>query len=115
MLLLVGHRHRVVPPERGVAGQHFVEHHPQRVNVAAMVDRVAQGLLGGQVGGGADHRSRHGEAVGGARHLGDPEVGDLGPTGVDQYVGRLDVAVDDPLTVGRGQRRRDIGGQTDGP
>ncbi len=44
--VLVGHRDRRVTDERWFAGEHFVEHAAQRVDVGTGVDGVASGLLG---------------------------------------------------------------------
>src|SRR6185436_2901926 len=72
----------------------------EREDVGAVVDRGAADLLGRQVGGGAE---RHAGARQVTRHvgeLGDAEVHDLHrAVGGDPDVGRLDVAVDDAVTM----------------
>ena len=69
-----------------------------------MVDRLAPGLLGGHVlrRAGDDAALRQAGVV---DRAGQAEVGDLDPLDavLQQDVGRLDVAVDQPLGVGRGQ------------
>ena len=71
----------------------------ERVDVGPRAGLVAAGLLGRQVGGGAEHRADLGDArlVGGA---GDPEVGQLDHVGVgDEQVAGLDVTVHDAVAV----------------
>ena len=76
---------------------------------------MALGLLGGQVGGRAQHRPGPGQG-GGGRRLDDAEIGHLHlPVRANQHVGRLDVAVHQPLGVGGGQGRGHLDGQLDGP
>ena len=96
--------------QRRRAGQQLVQQHAQRVDVAAGVDvEVVQlRLLGAHVLQRADHRAELGEQ----RLLGQLLAGRLGHAEVDhlrhrlavvqgdQHVGRLEVAVDDPLLVG---------------
>ena len=105
-------RHGAVALERDGAGQHLVEADADRVEVRTLVDRIALGLLGREVLGGAEDRAglRH-PGIAGAR---DAEVHDLdGPVAVDHDVLRLDVAVHDAAAmreVDRGeqlQRDRD--------
>ena len=56
---------------------------------------LADGLLGRDVGGGAEYLPGHGQLVL-HRHAGDPEVGDREPVAlVEQQVARLDVAMHD--------------------
>ena len=82
----------------------LVEHERERVEVGALVDLLARGLLGGHVGDRADHVARAGERRV-ARQVGDPEVGQLGRRAGgtrlvgDDHVLRLHVAVDDPALV----------------
>ena len=76
---------------------------------------MALGLLGGQVGGRAQHRPGPGQGRGG-RRLGNAEIGHLHlPVLTNKHVGRLDVAVDQPLGVGGGQGRAHLDGQLDRP
>ena len=73
----------------------------ERVHVGLPVERLALGLLGGGVAGGAEHARRRlgpgrlGEGAGQA------EVGDAQPAVLaEQQVGGLDVAVDEAAAVG---------------
>ena len=115
--VLVGHRHRGVALERRSPGQHLVQHHAEGVQVAAGVGRLAPGLLGREVGGGSHHCPGLGQAGGGpgTRHQGDAEVGDLHvPVGAQQHVLWFDIAVDDPRSVGEGQRSSHLEGHGGG-
>jgi hypothetical protein len=107
--------------ERRGAAEHFVGDASQREDVAASVGGFATGLLRGHVGNGADEGAgqrlpgegrRVGRRVrGGQRHGGQTEVQDLhAAVGGEEHVGRLQVAVDDPARVGRGEPVRDRGG-----
>ena len=92
----------VVSPAKGtspVTASTSVE--GQRVDVALAVERLAPGLLGRRVAGGAEHRARRlgpgrlGEGPGQA------EVGDAQPAVLaEEEVGGLDVAVDEAPAVG---------------
>jgi hypothetical protein len=53
--VLADHRHHVVPQKRRPARHHLVEHGAQRVEIRADAHLAREGLLGGHVGGGADH------------------------------------------------------------
>ena len=87
------------------AREALVEHERERVEVGALVDPVAVGLLRGHVGERADDvaRARQRRVAGQVR---DAEVGQLrrrarGARAVgDDHVLRLDVAVDDAAAVG---------------
>ena len=89
-----------IASERPSSGQQLVEHDAQAEDVGAAIDPVpfAPGLLGTHVGG------RAGEPAPLAEVLvpeGQPEVGHARlACCVDQDVGRLDVAVDQPSGVG---------------
>ncbi len=86
------------PVEGRLQRQQLVERHAQRVDVAPMVDDrpLRHRLLGAHVSQRPDHVAGHRQAGFGLHprqaEVGDPEVA----PGVDQQVGRLDVAVDDP-------------------
>ncbi len=100
-------------PAEGVGGRgQFVEHHAQAELVGLPRERLAVGLLGTHVGGGAlavaRRRALHqGHVVGGLPHgevldaaAGDAEVQDLELTVLrEEHVLGLDVAVDDALLV----------------
>jgi len=93
-------RCRAVRREREVRCEHFEEHDPDGVDVGSGIDRSAQYLLRRHV-----ERSPHDLGridAGAAQEPRDPEVRDDRSVrvGFDQYVGRLDVPVDDVLSVG---------------
>ena len=98
-------------------GEQLVQHHAERVDVRGRGRLLAPGLLGGEIGSGADHRADLGEPRLRGR-AGDPEVGELdrhlagrrlvrgavaapatGRAADHHQVPGLDVAVDDPLAV----------------
>ncbi len=92
--------------EGGPPGEDLVEERAEAVDVGVGADPVELpvGLLRCHVGGRPDQGPGLGQAFGTGEALGEPEVGDPRPSGpVDQHVGRLDVAVDDPLLVRVGQ------------
>src|SRR5690606_12605387 len=81
--VLVGDGDGRVTRERRLAGQQLVEHATGGVDVAARVDALTAGLLGGQVLGGSDHLGGLGHGGGGVGHRpGDAEVHDLDLTAV---------------------------------
>ncbi len=88
---------------------HLVEHHAQRPDVAALVGHLAAQHFRRHVGEragrrGVGHRFSRGFAGGGWRRPGQAEVQDLQPAARrHQYVGTLDVAVDDTPFVGMSQ------------
>ena len=90
--------HEVLGVKRPPAGEQLVEEAADGKEIAAAVDLRAPDLFGGHVVGSTDdvarprHRSR--------RQTGDAEVHDLhGAVGVEEDVGRLDVAMDDSRLV----------------
>ncbi len=100
------------------AGEAFVEHAAERVEVGAPVQRLALDLFGGDVVGRAGEvaaleRARDRELAG------EPEIGQVdvlaAPLGRDQHVGGLDVAVDEPVLVGDVEGLGDLGEQRERP
>ena len=90
--------------KRRPPGQQRVQHSAQAVQVAAMRDGPAVGLLGRHELGGSQHAAagRHARA---AEQLGDAEVGKLDfARGRQQQVGGLHVAMDHAAVVGVLQR-----------
>ncbi len=99
------------------AGEHLVEDRSQRIDVGRRADLAGQSLrlLGGHVAGRPHDLAADGVAILDLQPLGQAEVGDLRrAVGVEQDVGRLQVAVDDPDAVdrtdGAGERGRQLGG-----
>ena len=101
-------------------GEQLVGDDAERVDVGDRRRLLAAGLLGRQVGGGADDRAdlREPRLLGGP---GDPEVGELdghlgraaGRAADHHQVPRLDVAVDDPHPVGVLEAGAGLGGDLD--
>ena len=97
---------RVRRLEREPPRQHPVQDHAERVDVARGRGALAGGLLRGHVRGRSDQRAGLGQRVH-SRHPGDAEVGDLrAALLVEEDVGRLQVAVNEPVPV----RVREPGG-----
>ena len=89
-------RHRVAG-ERDTPDRALVEHHAQRIEVGAMVEPTATGLLGAHVVRRAADHARLVALLGEHR---EAEVGELRLVARrQQHVGRLHVAMDDPLMV----------------
>ena len=99
------------------AGERLEEEAAERVDVGTSVHLVAADLLGRDVVDGAHQLAVGRAAVGGA--LGEPEVREVRVLAaallVEQDVGRLHVAVDEPLRVRRVERVRDLRGDREGP
>jgi hypothetical protein len=96
------HRLRRLPLERGHTTEHLVQHTPEAVQVATAVDVLGTyDLLGTHVLGRPDGDASLSEARTPGRADGsrDPEIGDHGVTIGQQDVGRLDITVDNVLTV----------------
>ncbi|MNS11059.1 hypothetical protein D3C72_425910 [compost metagenome] len=101
-------------------GEHLVEHHPQRVEVAADVDGPAgaAGLLGREKGqraldaGRGLHRAIRAREAGREAVARQPHVEGLG---VDQDVGGPQIAVDHAAVVLADERARDADGDREGP
>jgi hypothetical protein len=98
--------------ERRRAGEHLVRDAAQRVDVGAAVELFTGPLLGAHVDRRADDEAGAGHPVvrRGRDGAGHAEVGDHGVAGLDQHVGRLDVAVDHAELVGIGKRVGDLAG-----
>ncbi len=94
-----GPGHWCATVERLPSGDEFVAEHAEGVQVALCGDQLAECLFGTDVVGGAPDLTGHslGRAV---EVLGDAEVHELGySVGGDEHVGRLEVAVDNPVLV----------------
>ena len=91
--------------ERGLAGEHLVHHAAERVDVAARVEMaVGCTLLRTHVGGRAQREPVSSGARPGVHGSGDAEVGEHTSLALQQDVLRLDVAMDDALTLGVSER-----------
>ena len=100
--------------EGSPSGQHFVEHAPERPHVRPFVDLFPADLLGAHVGRRPDHRAlarRQRRVIRLARGgLGNAEVEHLDmAVARDLDIGRLEVAMHDPLVVRRRERAGDLG------
>jgi hypothetical protein len=106
--------------ERAHAGEALEEHARQRVLIGPPVDAAPLDLLGRDVEDGAHHLAGGGQPAVGVGLLGQPEVGEVGVDlpvpagGLEQDVGGLDVAVDQPLGVGGVERGGDLGEDLEG-
>jgi hypothetical protein len=103
--------------ERRLAGQHFIHHAAERVDVASRVNRASRRLLGAHVQHGTERETGAGERVRGravAHDLRDSKVCDDGRAAADEDVLRLDVAVDDALRVRIVEREADVTGDLQG-
>ena len=86
--------------ERHAARRRFVEHHPQRIQVGAVVKPPATRLLRAHVMRRAPDDTGLVSLIRECDHR-EPEVRELGHVArSQQHVGRLDVAMDHPLVVG---------------
>ena len=92
-----------------------VEGGAQGPDVGCRVGVLAAGQLGREVARGPCHEADRGELVV-AVPTGDPEVADLGASGlVDEHVGGLDVPVDDAALMGTGQGAGQLGADVGDP
>ncbi|KPC78163.1 hypothetical protein ADK82_32195 [Streptomyces sp. NRRL S-4] len=86
----------------------FEEHQTKGVYIGGPANRLAEDLLGSEVGRGADERASRGVG-GGVQKPGDAEVREMGPVpGIQENVGRLDVSMDDSCFVCVSQRMSEV-------
>ena len=99
---------RVVAEERRAPGEHLVERRPERVEIAALVGRAPDRLLGREIRDRADDHALRGEA----RPVGldrEPEVAEArGAVGREPHVGGLEVTVHHAALVRVLERERDL-------
>ncbi len=80
--------------------QQLIRHDGERIAVAGGASPGAPSPVPAKIGGRAEQLPGRGDRILGA-DAGDPEVGDVEhPPPVEQQVGRLDVAMDDPAAMG---------------
>ena len=106
--------HGVAALPRQLAGAELVENAAQAEQVGPAVDLVAPGLLRRHVGGRADDHAQLRQPFVPLGRLGQAEIEDFHPAaggGVQPDVGRLDVAVDQPVLVRRRQPPGDFPAQ----
>ena len=121
----------VSPRENLLPGQHLVKYYAEGPDVGASVDRLAARLLGTHISRRAQdharlrHRQRKRRRHGGARTwrdcaelargLGEAEIENLDHAGGREFdVGRLQIAMDDAILVGRFQAFGDLPRDGDG-
>jgi hypothetical protein len=103
------HHRRVLVQVGVAAGEQLVGDDAHRVEVTAVVDLHAERLLGRHIAGRAHEHAGGGELAVGLL-LGDAEVRELHQAlARHEQVGRLDVAVDDPLVMGVAEPGEHIG------
>ena len=108
--------HRIGGAERQTAGEHLVERHAERVEIATRIDRAVHppGLFGRHIGERAgDDFGRLGRLTLARQTRGDAEPGEPGQSvrAVHQDIGRLDVLVDEAALVRLAQRGDDADGE----
>ena len=112
--MLDGHRNRGIPLKGQAAGNHLIEDHTGRVQIGALVNVAAPGLLRRNV----VYRSQSllGEgAVPSGGHPGNAEVGHLHAAVPEHHdVMGFDVPVDDAAAVGVPQGLDDLGDEVQG-
>ena len=109
-------RHRVLAEERRTAGQHLVEHRPERVQVAARLALRAGGQLRGHVGEGADDHPLDGEPAWGPDPTASPKSPSFAvPSAVSQMLAGLMSRWTMPWLVRVVERRRRPAGRCSAP
>ena len=84
-----------------VAGQHFVEQHPEAVKIGAGIDFLAANLFWTHIARSAQRQAGAGHDGAGAESFGDAKVGQhRRAVFPEQDILRFDVAVDDAASVG---------------
>ena len=89
-------------PEGGLAAEEFIKDDTQTVLVAGRlrIASLARGLLGGHVTGRAQDGAVLRHLLGRVEPMRQPEIHEVGlAIGVEHGIGRLDVAMNDPLVV----------------
>ena len=97
--------------KRGLAAQQFVQDGTQAVDIAGDrgLGRPAPGHFRRQVVGGAENGEGMGEAAVLVGQPGQPEIGHVRlANGVEEDVGRLEIAVEDAVLVGKMDRTGDL-------
>ena len=107
-------RDRVVAREWRLAGEHLVEEGPERIEVGLRPCRLAERLLGGQIGDRADQRAAADPGSGLGRGQAEVAKSRVAVV-VDPHVCGLQVAVNDAAGVGVLERAGDVGGDLDRP
>ncbi|MNP05641.1 hypothetical protein D3C76_975960 [compost metagenome] len=104
-----GGRERIGAAVGQLAGEDFVEHHAEGIEVGAAVDLLAARLLRAHVAGRADGETGLGELGAILQGLGDAEVREhRRAIGAEQDVGRFHIPVDQALGMGIAERRSDL-------
>jgi len=109
--------HQIFQIHTRLARQHLIQDGTELIDVAALVHRVAAQLLGRHIDQGANLKPgvRHAVAAHCQWHVGDAEVGQLGPAILGkQDVGRPDIAMDDAAGMGSCEAGADVGGDPHG-
>ena len=91
---------RGVGRERRHAGEHFISHHGEAVNVAAMIGRFAKRLLWRHVLRRPGKKARTCHTRADFEHVGESKIADADSIrAVEEDVGRLDVSMDHAVRV----------------
>src|SRR5215212_2062156 len=96
MQVLSQHFDRAYAIEWNFTSQHFVEHHPDRVQIGAHVYGPAGRSLWRHIDGRTDTLAWRRELLAVVDQLGDTKIRQHGPVGARQHdIGRLDIAMHD--------------------